>query len=283
MQYTLPKQVRHEAVSLLTDITFTNVPSWYGASRTDLKMDLLVPKVRTPEKKLPAMLWFCGGSFRMMDKSVWLPELMYFARHGFVVASAAYRTSNACTFPEPLMDAKAAVRFLRAHASDFCIDPDCIIAMGESAGGALAALLGVTAGRPELEVGDHLDTSSAVQAVVQYYGLNDMAIDSFPITDATPPWMLADLLGANYTRETAKSASAVQHVDAAAPPMLLLRGSEDEILGREQTLSLYDRLVAAGVRTDMIEIEGAVHGDDAFYQDEIGARVVHFLREVLPR
>lgn len=173
-------------------------------------MDLIVPKNRGNHAPCPTIVWLCGGAFRVMDRSAWMPELMRYAEAGFVVASVEYRTGNEAVFPAPLIDVKAAIRYLRAHAKEFCVDPEIIISMGESAGGALACLLGVTGEKREFDQGEYQEQSSGVCAVVDYYGLTDMTISLSGIegNDIIPPWMLEEALGVRYSREQALSASA---------------------------------------------------------------------------
>lgn len=280
MREYLAVEKKREALSLITAVTYANVESWYGATRRDLHMDLIVPKNRESHKPLPAIVWFCGGAFRVMDRSVWMPELMYFAEAGFVVASVEYRTGNEDVFPAPILDAKAAVRFLRAHAADYCIDPEHIFSMGESAGGAIACLLGVTGEDRSLDQGDWLEQSSRVSAVVDYYGLADMTIsmEGFEGNDIIPPWMLEEALGVRYTREKAEAASAIMRITPAAPPHLILQGLDDTVVSPEQSRNYYKALAEKGVGAELIEIEGAQHGDDLFFQDAVKERVIHFLQ-----
>lgn len=144
MRETLHIQRHDEPLALITGLTFTSVPCWYDRSRRDWKMDLIVPKERVGHAPLPCFVWVCGGAFMVMDRSVWLPELMPFACAGYVVASVDYRVSSEAQFPTQLTDVKAAIRYLRAHADALCIDPDRIFIAGESVSGTLACLAGVT-------------------------------------------------------------------------------------------------------------------------------------------
>lgn len=272
-----------EVLSLITGIAYTNVSSWYDATRRDLHMDLIVPKERTNHAPCPAIVWFCGGAFRVMDRSVWMPELMRYAEAGFVVASVEYRTGNEAVFPASLADAKAAVRYLKAHAKEFCVDPGRIISMGESAGGALACLLGVTGDQTEFDAGDHPEQNSKVSAVVDYYGLTDMtlSLSGFEGNDIIPPWMLEEVLGVRYSREQALSASAAAQVTSAAPPHMILHGSDDTVVSPEQSRTYYHRLLENGVRADLLEVAGAEHGDPLFFQDPVKDRVIAFLKDVI--
>lgn len=281
MHLTVEK--KREVLSLITDVTYANVPSWYGATRRDLHMDLIVPKNRAGHAPCPCIVWFCGGAFRVMDRAVWVPELLYFAEAGFVVASVEYRTGNEAIYPAPLCDAKAAIRFLRAHAGDYCIDPERIVSAGESAGGAIACLLGVTGEDKTLDQGDWLEQSSRVAAVVDYYGLADMTIslEGFEGNDITPPWMLEEVLGVRYTKEQAESASAIWRVTPSAPPHLILQGLDDQVVSPSQSRNYYEKLLENGVRAELLELEGAQHGDDLFFQNEVKDQVIRFLQSEL--
>lgn len=281
MQIAVEK--KREVLSLITGVTYANVPGWYGATRRDLHMDLIVPKNRVGHAPCPCIVWFCGGAFRVMDRAVWMPELMRFAEAGFVAASVEYRTGNEAIFPAPLVDAKAAVRFLRAHAEDFCIDPARIVSAGESAGGAIACLLGVTGEDKSLDQGDWLDQSSSVAAVVDYYGLADMTIslEGFEGNDIVPPWMLEEALGVRYTRQQAEAASAIKRVTPSAPPHLILQGLEDTVVSPSQSRNYFEKLRENGVTAELLELEDAQHGDDLFFQDEVKDRVLQFLQRTL--
>lgn len=283
MREQLFVQKSREVLSLVTNVTYANVPSWYGATRRDLHMDLIIPKNRDGHAPCPALVWFCGGAFRVMDRSVWMPELMRFAEAGFVVASVEYRTGNEAVFPAPLYDAKAAIRFLRANAEAFCIDPNRIASMGESAGGALACLVGVSGTDRSADQEPYAEYPSNVQAVVDYYGLVDMTIsmEGYEGNDIIPPWMLEEALGVRYTKEQALSATAIAQIDAQTPPHLILQGLADSIVSPEQSLRYYEKLRENGVEAELLELVSALHGDDLFFQDAVTDHVIAFLQKHL--
>ena len=281
MKESLVVTVEKEVLSLATGITYTRVPSWYGFTREDLKMDIIMPKHIDGHEPLPAVLWLCGGAFCVVDRSVWMPQMVEFARKGYVVASVNYRTSNAVCFPEPLKDVKAAIRFLRANAAEFCIDADRIAVMGESAGGTLASLAGATAGMPEYEEGDFLGVSSAVQAVVDIYGVTQ--IDAMPSHSEDPnvaDWTMTAFLG-GLTPEKAARASAVNYVGKDTPPFMILHGSADITVPIANSEALYKALTKAGVMAEFYVLEGAGHGDDMFYQQAIYDRIDAFLKAAM--
>ena len=289
MRKQLCVERKREVLSLIPNVSFSNVPCWYGASRRDLKMDLIAPKNRTKHPACPAIVWICGGAYRVVNRSVWLPEMMRFARAGYVVASIEYRTSNEAIFPAQLIDVKSAVRFLRAHAKEFCVDPGRIYAMGESAGGTMATLLGVTGDQKELDQGDHLDQSSAVQGVVDYYGVVDLSDASAERnrmnaavnqSNDVPYFAFEEFLGVGYGKAEAEKASAIRYISEKTPPFMILHGTKDTVVPMGQSQALYDALQQKGVPCEFVTIEDAVHGDDLFYQDEMTDQVISFLNRL---
>ena len=281
MKKTLNIPVTQEALTLITGMTYARVPSWYGFTKEDLKMDLVMPKNAAGHAPMPAVLWLCGGAFCVVDRSVWMPQMVDLARKGYVVASANYRTSNAVPFPAPLQDVKAAIRFLRANAAEFCIDPDRIAVMGESAGGTMASLAGVTAGMREFEVGAYPETSSAVQAVVDFYGLTDMSTMPDHSDDANvADWTMDAFLG-GVTKEKLEKTSAVNYVTADTPPFMILHGSADITVAMANSENLYNKLTECGVPAEFYVLEGAGHGDDRFYQPPMIDLIDGFLKKYL--
>lgn len=281
MRHELNRSVPYEVQSLITGIAYADVPAWYGASRKNLKMDLICPKNRTTDRKLPLIIWLCGGAFRVVDRSTWLPEFVYYARRGFVVASVEYRTANEVNYPAPLEDVKAAIRYLKAHAEVYGIDPDRVAVMGESAGATLAILTGITNGDPAYEKGDFLGVSSEVHAIVDYYGSTDLWESFNPEASSAdvPPWTMTDFFGYGTEEAAYRAASPILNVTEHTPPTLIFYGTEDP-LGSDTMNSAYCKaLEDAGIDTEYYVIRGAGHGDDAFYQKELKEIVANWLLE----
>ena len=155
----------------VTGITYAQVDSWFDHCRRDLKLDLIYPEDMTG-KVYPCVVWICGGAWLRMDKSAHLAYLSKLADKGFVVASVEYRTSNEGAYPMPIQDVKAAIRYLRAHADRYRIDPQHIGAMGESAGGYLTCMAALD-NDPELDTGAYLEYSSRIQAACPWYPPTD--------------------------------------------------------------------------------------------------------------
>jgi acetyl esterase/lipase len=189
-----------------------------------------------------------------------------FARAGIAVASIDYRLSGEAVWPAQLHDAKAAVRWLRARAAELSIDPERIAAWGESAGGHLAELLGLTGADPALEgqVGI-VGPASSVLAVAAWYAPSDVrAVVTDNGGDAMDPATReAQLLGAPppTVPDVAAQASPIEHVPArlTAPPFLLLHGRADRMVQCIQSERLHAALTAAGADVELHLYEGANH------------------------
>ena len=280
MKTSIKMEKKKEFLSLITGIAFSNVSCWYDAARRDLHMDLIIPKNRQGHVKCPVVIWICGGAYMVVDHSVWMPEMVRFARAGYVVASVEYRTSNEAQFPAQLVDVKSAVRYLKAHSEQYCIDPDRIFVMGESAGGTMACLIGATADQKEYDQGDYLEYDSSVKGVVDFYGLVDLDAVACNACDTVPAWTMQAFLGAGYKREQAEKASAIKYINEKTPPFMILHGTEDPTVPIGQSRNLYETLQKNGIRADYYEVEGAAHGDDVFYEDGIVDKILDFLKSL---
>lgn len=281
MKKIIKADAKREVLSLITNIAFADVPTWYGATRRNLHMNVIRPKVVEGHKKLPLIVWICGGAYRMVDNAVWLPEMMYFARKGYIVAGIEYRTVTEAGFPAQLIDVKSAIRYLKAHADLYCIDKEHVYVMGESAGGTMASLAGVTGGCQEFDQGDYLEETSQVNAVVDFYGIVDtQAVQALYTGNRDlPAWVMEDFIGPNFTPEQAQKASAIHYVNDQTPPFFILHGTADEAVNIEQSEMMYRVLKEHNVEAEFFVLEGAGHGADAFYQDEILEEVEAFLRD----
>jgi acetyl esterase/lipase len=205
--------------------------------------------------------------------------------HGFAIASVDYRLSPQARFPAQIHDIKAAIRFLRARAGELKVDASRIAIIGSSAGGHLAALTGVTNGHAELEgrVGDHLDQSSRVDAIVSFYGASNLQSilgqsTEFGLGVRVPALKL--LLGElpEQVPALAKLASPVAHLDAKDRPLLLIHGDADPQMPPAQSEEFRDACEKTGVTVQLVILPGARHGGAEFYDAGRLQAVAEFLQ-----
>jgi acetyl esterase/lipase len=288
LQKTMTVRVSDPGYWLDSDIAYTQVPGWFGHTTKNLKLSILRHFEGQP-KPLPAIVWICGGGWLAMDRNAHLPNLVPLAQSGFVVASVEYRNSNEAKFPSQLEDIKSAIRFLRANAGRYQIDPDHIGVMGESAGGHLASLAGATNDIAEFDVGQSLDFSSRVQAVCAWYPPIDFSmLVQVPGTGDVPagPSPEAQLLGQDpgANKALAAEASPLTYISETTPPFLLLHGLADSVVSPRHSELLYETLVSKGVEADLYLIEGADHAAVEFFQPQVREVITRFFdRHLKPR
>jgi acetyl esterase/lipase len=226
------------------------------------KLDLNLPKDGT---NLPLIINIHGGAFRAGNKNQGVP--LGYLRQGYAVASINYRLSQHAVFPAQIEDGKAAVRWLRAHAAEYRLDANRFAAWGSSAGGHLSALLGTTGDTKEFEVGAHLDQSSRLQAVVDYFGPTDfLQMDAHRppngMVHDTPNSPESELIGGPIQQHKEKTARAnpITYVTPGDPPFLICHGDQDPLVPHHQSILLEAALKQAGVPVTFYTVPGAGHG-----------------------
>lgn len=247
-----------------------------GAARPDQMLDLDVPEGPGP---FPLLIHVHGGGWQNGEKgkgagvAVARPRM---GARGYAFATINYRLSGAATFPAQIQDCKAAVRWLRANAAQYRLDPERFAAWGTSAGGHLVALLG-TAG--DIETFDdpalgNPGVSSRVQAVIDWYGPAD-----FTVWSTSPGSAVSLLLGCTTTAcpELAREASPVTHATPDDPPFLIMQGTNDRTVSPEQSRLMAEALLNAGVPVALRFVPGAGHGGNAFNTDPVQQMMDDFL------
>ena len=231
----------------------------YGrAGERELALDLYLP--RNPLRPVPILVYIHGGGWIELDKS-WCPYPMRLLEQEYAVASVDYRLlDQGGQFPANLHDCKAAVRWVRAHAQEYGLDGAHVAACGDSAGAHLAALVGLTGDRPELEgdVGTP-GVSTRVQAVCTYFGVFDLAA---MLERSRHPDLVGRLIGAERPAahpDKLRAASPISYVSAGAPPLLILHGDVDTSVPLSQSVALYEALWRAGADVRLHVVHGGEH------------------------
>lgn len=243
---------------VLRDLEYSHV----GDKR--LMLDLYLPE--NAAGPLPVIVGIHGGGWaagsRAGGQSSWL------ARHGYAVAVISYRLSGEAIFPAQIEDCKASVRWLRANAKKFNLDPDHIGATGHSAGGHLTSLLAATGDVKEFDKGDNLEFSSRIQAACPLSGPTDfLQMDAHAPKEAklkhdAPMSPEARLIGGpiQQNKEKVAKANPITYVSKETPPFLIIHGDQDPVVPANQAELLHEALRKAGVVTKLHLVQGAGHG-----------------------
>ncbi len=232
-----------------------------------LQLNLARPKEGSGP--FPAIVCIHGGGFRAGKRESYDKLCVTLAQHGYVAVTVTYRLAPAYQFPAAVQDCKAAVRWMRANAGKYHVDPARIGMTGGSAGGHLAQFLGVTMGVKQFEGEGNLDQSSDVSCVVNYYGPSDFTKSYEKSVDAAE--VLPLFFGGNLETKRREHiiGSPLYWVTPFAAPTLCVQGTEDDHVAHEQAVWMVDKLKASAVEAELLSIEGAGHG---FKKPEDAAR-----------
>ena len=248
-------RIRAEEPKLLTDLVFAS------PGGVDLLLDLHLPEGK---EAAPLVLFIHGGGWSAGDRKS--PGMNWLVDQGYAVACIEYRMGREAPFPAQIHDCKGALRWLRAHQHTYGYDASKVVVAGMSAGGHLAALMGTTGGLQSLE-GDtagHLNQSSCVQGVINYFGPSDFILRSKNQPDKTesPRGPVYKLLGGPVQQNLtlAKLASPVTHIGPDDPPMLILHGSRDRQVLPGQSRHLLERYHAGGLEAQLHIEQDKGHG-----------------------
>lgn len=280
---------KKQMVNQITGVVY-NQPTNHGFIQRPLVMDIIMPLGKEPH---PTILYICGGGFVYSSASAYIQQRMALAERGYVVASIEYRVAPAATFPAPVEDAKAAVRFLRANAELFCIDKNKIGVLGASAGGYLAAMLGATNGVSGFDKGNFLGESSDVQAVADVYGVSDITAvgadfgkeeqKRFHSAGASEALLINGTTtyggidgGVLANPEGAKAANPMTYISEKTPPFLLMHGDADKVVSPSQSAILRDALKEHGIEVKRYVLTGVGHGGPAWVQPEVMKVIIDF-------
>jgi acetyl esterase/lipase len=248
------------------DVLFERDVVYGKGGGEDLKLNLARPRsvegrpFDPAQHRLPCVVVIHGGGWAAGRKEAHDNLTWEFARRGYVSATVGYRLVPKALFPAQIEDVKCAVRFLRAHADKFGIDPERIGAMGFSAGGHLSMMLGVMGKEDGLEgEGGWADQSSQVQAVVNFFGPTDFVSADFP--EASRGIVARWIGGTRQEKpEEYRRASPITYVSKGDAPILHVQGTQDALVPHSQVYVMVDAMTAAGVPGRAELIVGAGHG-----------------------
>ncbi|NOX44390.1 MAG: alpha/beta hydrolase [Caldiserica bacterium] len=218
-----------------------------------LALDIYLPGGAGPH---PAVVLVHGGAWHTGDKRRLAPLARFLAERGYVAFSINYRLAPDFTFPAALEDLRCAVKWIRAHAADYAVDPDRIAALGTSAGAHLVALLG-TAPEAVGACGDP-GIPSRIRAVIALFGPMDLlSAAGTPAERAVEGFLGA---AAGDAPDLWREASPITWVSPDDPPFLLIHGRADRVVPYEESVRMADALRRAGVEVGLLIIPGAGHG-----------------------
>lgn len=268
----VPQPHAVEDINLYSGIQYARVP---GSSLldTELKLDLLTPTAKQP---VPVIVFVLGSGWRATSRERLLPQLTFLAQAGYAVASIDYRGSGEAVFPEPQKDVIAAVRFLRANAESFNIDPKRVALMGNSAGGHLA--FGAALGWDSDRFSDRrwAGTSAAVQALIGIYPALYFNTDRPGYNQH-----LALQLGRPDTR-IPEGAEAIDLLTPGDPPILLVHGTEDRVVPLASSERFHLEAGQKGHEADLVVVQGVGHSfEQMFSVPEVRQQILKFLGRTL--
>ena len=245
-----PLEEMPEGVQLTRDIEYGKV------GQRALKLDVYKPD--KSGKPVPGLIFIHGGAWKGGNKDIYRIHAARYAQRGYVAVSISYRLSGEAPFPAAVQDAKCAVRWMRANADKYGVDPNHICVLGGSAGGHLAMMVGYSWDDKELEgTGGHQHISSRVQAVVSIYGPSNLDVPFMRQAEAVQQFL------ANKKYDEApdlyKKASPISYLGKDDPPTLILHGTLDALVPISQSDKLAERLRQVGVSFTYDRLEGWPH------------------------
>lgn len=289
------------SINMVDNICFSHVEDLNGKPM-DLYLSLMVQDGNSEmrlidgeddeisEGRQPLIVWINGAGWAGCDKNLMSAEMQFLAEHGYAVAFIDYRDSSRAHFPSQLIDCKTAVRFLRAHADQYGIDPERVGVIGRSAGGHLTAWMAMNLDGYDSE--EWASFSSKVQAAVDMFGPVD--IPTLTATNLTVLPSISEsfegrLLGFtdDMPRETlmelGKSASPIYHISGDMCPLAIFHGDQDPVVPCEISEDFYHRLVDAGMedRVDLYILKHGGHGTREFFQSTTKQLIADFFDQRL--
>ena len=265
-----------KGVPLHLQMLYPKVPAELAESRAAEREGRPARELSDAEKKrssrsMPCIVYVQGSAWGKQDVYGTLPMLIDIARLGFVVASVEYRPVTVEPFPGFVADVKAAIRFLKANADLYGIDPDRIAVWGCSSGGHTSLMVGSTGWTNEFDDERYPDQDSSVKACAAYYGVAEFS----PFLAGgrfARPFLFDHILGKEGAKnlDNVAKMSPVTYItpDKDYPPFLLIHGDMDPVVPFEQSEFMYQKLTECGKQVDFYQVRGAGHGT-GFWTKEV--------------
>lgn len=241
-------------------------------------LQMIVPYKHNWEQteKVPLVLFIPGSAWHRQEMYNNIPARSKLAKRGFAIAEIQYRESDLAVFPAQVIDVKRAIRFLYSIAEQFHIDTDHIFLAGDSSGGHIALLTGLTADSNELDDAEN-NIPYNINGIISFYAPTDMFL-----TRKKGP--IEDLLGVTdvaLAPQLAKAASCKTYItkEKNIPPILMFHGKEDETVSIENSRNLFALLQKSDKDVEYYEIEKAGHGGAVYWTDDVLNIVEKFIKK----
>ena len=256
-------------VRLIGNVTYSTVDG------EALKMDILAPWSQRYDylksDPRPLIVFVQGSSWRQPTMGEEIPQLVQFVKAGYIVATVQHRNSlDGHSFPAFLQDVKTAIRFLRAHAEQYAIDPQRVAIWGTSSGANASLLVALTPDDPRYKTAEYTDQSDAVNAVVSCFAPTDV-LDTFKNASQVPgsDILQYSLFGTDPSKweDIKRQMSPLYQIKDGQkyPPFLLLHGDADKVVPYHQMEDMYHALEEHGVSVEAYHVKGANHERDFFF------------------
>jgi acetyl esterase/lipase len=282
--------IRIASAAVPADVTKIADQTYAQFGTRCLKLDLYLPAAASTGHDVPVVVFVHGGGWGSGSRSLFVPMALRLAQRGYAAATISYRLSGEAQYPAAIHDARAAVRWVRAHAGEYHLDPQRIALAGGSAGGQIASLAGVTGHLDQFDPGAASSSvSSAVQAIVNIDGLSDFTSEAARANEDDPRKKTSAAgawFGGRYAEKTElwRQASPIQYVHPGMPPILFIGSSKPRFsVGREEMVA---RMTQAGVASRIVVLPDTPHSFwlfDPWLQPTVDATVSFLNEQLAPR
>ena len=239
-----------------------------------LYLQLLLPD--DVDEQTPVVVYVPGSAFHWQDIYGSIPHLCLLVNRGIAIASVQYRGSDMSPFPAQMLDAKAAVRYVKKHAKQYNLNPENVVLMGDSSGGHTVLMAGLTAGIATFEEDIYSEVSSEVKGIIDMYGPTDISKMNEELSSQNhiePDSPEGFLIGRKNVLENPalyEPTIVMNYIspEKDIPPILIFHGTNDELVPFGQSCMLYDKLMACEKAAHFYALDGAHHGGREFWSEQ---------------